>query len=177
MKSDFTGALQFVLNAEGGFSVDPVPTNKGIEQDEYNIYLHANGLTLTSVENITTAQATEIYHDNYWTPIHGNYLLGAVSYALFNYAVNTGISQALKFLQGVLGIEQTGEFDSATSSAYWAWQNAGHSSITLATGIIERSTDFYNWLAANIPADKQFDPGWLARNAHLQALINGLPTS
>ena len=128
MKADFPGALAFVLQAEGGYSDDHDDpggaTNLGIEQTEYNLWRRAEGLSVQSVKLITQAEASAIYAANYWSPVHCDYIETPIAYALFNYSVNTGVSQSIKFLQGVLGITQSGDWDSATSAAYWTWLQA-----------------------------------------------------
>jgi lysozyme family protein len=167
MVEDFSGALRFVLNAEGGYSDDPDDpggaTNMGIEQTEYDAWLRGLGEETRSVRLIETMEASAIYKARYWDVMHGDYLPGALSYALFDTAVNTGCGNALSELQGVLGIPATGSFDNDTSAAYHHYFDAGRPVTELVDGILDRRTAYYHQIVIDNQRLSKFLDGWLRR--------------
>ena len=79
-----------------------------------------------------------------------------------SYAVNDGVSRAVKILQGLLGLMQDGEFGAQTLMAV----NAANA-VTLATELREAQAAWYRTVVANNPADARFLDGWLARAARI----------
>jgi lysozyme family protein len=175
MKADFTGALAFVLQAEGGFSDDPDDpggaTNLGIEQTEYRTFFNDQSL---DVRNITEAQASEIYQTSYWSRIHGDYLPPPLAYAMFDTAVNIGVVGAINCLQGVLGVPLTETWSDDPSDALWAYIEK-HPALELATGVLTRRKVYYERIAQENPTLQKFLQGWMNRANALQSLIDGLP--
>ena len=175
MQNDFDGALKFVLAAEGGYVDDPDDpggaTNMGIEQPEYNTYRRSLGQPTQDVRDITVTEASTIYKSNYWEPVHGDYLLAPVAYALFDSAVNCGIGMAVSFLQEVLGIPTSYRFDDNTSAAYHNFV-AEHTGLDLANGVLARRTTHYKLLVADNEELAKFLTGWLNRVEALSKLIS-----
>jgi lysozyme family protein len=178
MQNDFTGALAFVLQAEGGYSDDQDDpggaTCKGIEQGEYDVWRRRSGLPLRSVAFITDDEAGAIYKAYYWVPIHGDYVASRTAYTLFDTGVNCGVGTALEFMQGVLGIPVTRVFDTMTSMGYHNWFAVGHSDAEMAAGILARREAHYHALVAENPKLKKFLPGWLGRVNRLSLVIANL---
>ena len=108
----FQRAVANVLKNEGGLVDNPSDpgglTNFGISQRAYpNL----------DIRNLTSLQAMALYHKDYWTPIHGDELPDAVSFALLDWAVNSGVSEAIKELQRVLSLTMDGVMGSQTIAA------------------------------------------------------------
>ena len=58
-----------------------------------------------------------IYKQQYWDAISGDDLPSGVDFAVFDYAVNSGVSRAAKTLQGIVGVTQDGQIGPATIQA------------------------------------------------------------
>jgi|GEM_PF-939975 len=91
--TDFDKALEFVLDAEGGYSNNPNDpggaTNKGITQDTYNTYLNSKGKS-GDVKNIKDEEVKEIYRQ-YWEESKADTIKDKkVAAAVFDAAVNCG---------------------------------------------------------------------------------------
>jgi len=121
MKENYPQALKQVLKYEGGYSDhknDPGgPTMKGITQAVYDAWQKKNGLPTQSVRNISDAAVAAIYKQQYWDAISGDDLPSGVDFAVFDFAVNSGVSRAAKYLQAVVGVTQDGQIGPATIQA------------------------------------------------------------
>lgn len=108
----FARAVAHVLKMEGGLvnnSADPGQiTNFGISQ---RAYPHLDIAALTQDEAIA------IYSRDYWTPIDGDALPDTVSFALLDFAVNSGVSDAIQALQRAVGVTPDGIIGSRTIAA------------------------------------------------------------
>jgi lysozyme family protein len=61
--------------------------------------------------------AKDIYQRLYWTPLRADELPDGIRYTVFDGAVNSGVSQAVKWLQAALGVAQDGVIGPATIAA------------------------------------------------------------
>lgn len=104
-------ALALMLAHEGGYSNHPKDpggaTNRGVTQRVYDGYRRLKGLSLRSVRHIEDGEVQDIYKRNYWNMVRADELPAGLDYAVFDFAVNSGVSRAIKFLQAGLGF--TGE--------------------------------------------------------------------
>lgn len=102
----FPQSLQLVLAHEGGFVNHPADpggaTNKGVTQGVYDTYRRSIGEKPRSVKSITKAEVEDIYRNQYWGKIDGDALPAGIDYAVFDYAVNSGVGKAVKDLQRTL---------------------------------------------------------------------------
>jgi lysozyme family protein len=57
---------------------------------------------------LTRQQAEGIYARDYWAPVQGDKLPGALALVVFDAAVNQGVVRAVRLLQGCLGVEVDG---------------------------------------------------------------------
>lgn len=108
MKKNFKPSLERVLVHEGGYVNDPDdpggPTNRGVTQSTYNGFRRRKGLAPRSVRLITVDEIGEIYKSQYWDAIRGDELPDGLDYAVFDFAVNSGVMRASKYLQMTLGV-------------------------------------------------------------------------
>jgi lysozyme family protein len=99
----FSPSLALLLAHEGGFSNNPRdpggPTNKGITQKVYDRYRTRKNAAVQSVHLISDAEVADIYRNNYWLAVKGDSVPSGVDYAMFDYAVNSGVTQAVKDMQ------------------------------------------------------------------------------
>lgn len=112
--SNFAKLLKPLVGIEGGVSDRPLKadpgglTNKGVTQATYDLYRKSRGLALRSVRALTQAEMTEIYKVQFWDAVKGDSLPGGLDWAVFDFAVNSGASRAVKELQRVLGVKLDG---------------------------------------------------------------------
>jgi lysozyme family protein len=118
MKENYPACLQAVLRYEGGKVDDPRDpggrTAYGVTQGTYNGWRGSKGLPMQDVFNITQDEVAAIYKNNYWDKIRGDDLPDGLDMATFDFAVNSGVSRAAKYLQSIVGVTQDGVIGPAT---------------------------------------------------------------
>jgi lysozyme family protein len=121
MKENYPQALKQVLKYEGGYVDHPKdpggPTNKGVTQAVYDDWRKSQNLPVQSVRNIADSEVASIYKNLYWDRINGDNLPDGVDFAVFDFAVNSGVSRAARTLQGVVGVAQDGQIGPQTIQA------------------------------------------------------------
>lgn len=104
--ANFKASLALLLAHEGGFTNNPRdpggPTNFGVTQRVYDVYRISKHLPTQSVKLIAPDEVLNIYKAEYWDTTHGDDLPAGVDYALFDYAVNSGVTRAVEDLQRTL---------------------------------------------------------------------------
>lgn len=117
----FPAILAKVLVHEGGFVNHPKDpggaTMKGVTQAVYDAWRGRQGLPKQSVRHIADSELTAIYRRDYWDAVRGGDLPAGVNYAVFDFAVNSGINRAARFLQRIVGVAQDGHIGPATLAA------------------------------------------------------------
>ena len=92
-----------LIGHEGQYSNDPNDpggeTNWGISKREYP---HLN------IKKLTRAKAKEIYHRDFWLKIKADKLPDGVAWQLFDFAVNSGIQTAIRYLQRTVMVADDG---------------------------------------------------------------------
>ncbi len=120
MDGNFDRALAEVLKHEGGFVNHPDDpggaTNRGITIAVYRKWIDKDG-TANDLKKISTAVVAHIYRKHYWNAVRGDDLPPGVDYAVFDFAVNSGVSRASKFLQAILKVPQDGKIGPVTIAA------------------------------------------------------------
>jgi lysozyme family protein len=120
-EANFAIALKHVLVHEGGYVNDPVDpggaTMKGVTQAVYDSWRASHGQKPQSVRSISEAEMKGIYKLQYWDRIRGDALPAGVDYAVFDYAVNSGVARASKHLQALLGVVVDGKIGGGTLAA------------------------------------------------------------
>jgi len=100
--SRFRICLDRVLKHEGGFVNHPKDpggaTNFGITQATLADF-RKKPVTVAEVKSMTKDEAGEIYRWRYWSPPLCEALPEGVDYMVFDLAVNSGVSRAVKFLR------------------------------------------------------------------------------
>ena len=108
MDNNFTKALQFTLKYEGGFSNDKADpggkTKYGISDAgdgtvDGLIDLDRDGKGDVKAEDLTLAQAMEIYYKFYWLAAGCDKLELPMAVAVFDSAVNCGVGQVKHWLR------------------------------------------------------------------------------
>lgn len=113
--SNFNKAFADLLGNEGAYSNNP---NDPGGETMWGITLataRANGYT-GPMKDMDQVTAKRIYARNYWLPEFDK-LPYKVAFALFDAAVNSGVTQAVRWLQRSLGIADDGKFGPITLAA------------------------------------------------------------
>jgi lysozyme family protein len=111
MKDNFETCLGYLLKHEGGFVHDPRDpggiTNLGVTLATWEQYT-GQASNETEMRALTPELVAPLYRANYWAKIGGNDLPAGVDHAAFDFAVNSGVGRAAKFLQRVVGVNDDG---------------------------------------------------------------------
>lgn len=168
MKANYEKCLAEVLKHEGGWSSHPKDpggdTMKGVTQGTYDDWRKAQGLRHQSVRLITDAELQAIYRNKYWNKVRGDDLPGGVDLAVFDFAVNSGVSRSVRYLQRLLGVVDDGVSGPKTLQAI-----AGYKS-DLAADLCDRRLAFLQSLATW----PTFGKGWAARVASVKKVAREL---
>jgi lysozyme family protein len=165
MKENYPQALKQVLKYEGGYVDHPKdpggPTNKGVTQAVYDSWRKTQNLPTQSVRNINDSEVAAIYKNLYWDRVSGDNLPDGVDFAVFDFAVNSGVSRAAKYLQAVVGVTQDGQIGPATIQATKTF---------VAMAVTNKRLAFMQSLSIW----STFGKGWSARIADVKAQIIAL---
>lgn len=108
----FDEAFTRLLGHEGGYVNNPKDpggeTNWGISK---RTYPHID------ITNLSEAAAKAIYRRDFWDKVRADELPSATRYDVFDAAVNSGVSQSVKWLQQSLGVAVDGVIGSQTLAA------------------------------------------------------------
>jgi len=165
MKENYPQALKQVLKYEGGYVDHPKdpggPTNKGVTQAVYDSWRKTQNLPTQSVRNINDSEVAAIYKNLYWDRISGDLLPSGVDFAVFDFAVNSGVSRAAKTLQSIVGVTQDGQIGPATIQSTKTY---------VAMSVTNKRLAFMQSLSIW----STFGKGWSARIADVKAQIIAL---
>ena len=121
MNTNFATSLGYTLRSEGGFVNNPRDpggaTNKGVTQSVYDGWRRSHGLPTQSVRLISGEELTGIYRLQYWDRFRGDDLPSGVDYAVFDFAVNSGVMRAAEHLQSILHVTVDGNIGAQTINA------------------------------------------------------------
>jgi lysozyme family protein len=162
----YSDAIKLILEHEGGYVNDPDDrggaTNFGIIQTTYDSYRKSKKLSPQPVKDIEQSEVQEIYYNNYWLDALCDKLPFNLAIVHFDFAVNAGISQAIKTLQRVLKVDADGQFGPRSFEALGtAIRNRGVNALVDAYS--SERVAFYITITENRPANLKFLRGWYNR--------------
>lgn len=170
----FTQALAFTLREEGGYVDDPADhggaTNRGVTQKTYDDYRRSRGLALRSVRGMDALETAAIYQHLFWEPAHCAELETHLAICHFDWAVNHGVTGAIRTLQSALGISADGIFGPGTRGA----AESADADKALSQYLALRRAWYLERVKAE-PDQARFLAGWLGRVDRLQAYLGTLP--
>jgi lysozyme family protein len=112
MTTWFDQCFDKLISHEGGYVNDPRDpggeTKFGISKRAY---------PQADIKNLTLGAAKEIYKRDYWDRAQCDKLPPSVAYVLFDAAVNSGIGQAIRFLQRAVNVADDGVIGPMTIAA------------------------------------------------------------
>ena len=159
--SNFQQTTEWLLVHEGGFVNHPRDpggaTNRGVTQAVYNGYRARMGRPQQTVRNITTAEVYDIYRTQYWDKVWADQMPAGLDYAVYDFAVNSGPSRSIKFLQRILGVGDDGVMGNVTMGAI-----AALSDQQVDETIRALCTNRWNWMKRLRTWDT-FGRGWTRR--------------
>lgn len=108
----FDQAFDRLIGLEGGYVNDPNDpggeTKYGISRRSYPGEM---------IRTMTLDRAKEIYLRDYWGPAGCDFVPDAIKFDLFDMAVNSGVSAAIKTLQRTVGVDEDGKLGPLTLQA------------------------------------------------------------
>lgn len=108
MRENYPKSLKLVLEHEGGWADHPKDpggaTMKGVTIAVYREYKNDPLATKAQLKAITPEELFDIYKKRYWDKCRCDDLPSGVDYAVFDFAVNSGVSRASRYLQRVAGV-------------------------------------------------------------------------
>lgn len=147
----FDVAFDRLLGHEGGYTAgagDPGgETNWGISKRSY---------PAVDIRNLTRDGAKIIYRRDFWARIHADQLPPAVAFQVFDFAVNSGIETAIRYLQRAVGVADDGHWGPVSAAAAVAVP-AADIILRLNAERLEYMTRLSNWPVAS--------RGWVRRVA------------
>lgn len=168
MDRNFKVSLKEVLKHEGGWSDHPSDpggaTMKGVTLATFRSFVNPKG-TKSDLKKITDAQLETVYRRQYWDKVHGAELTDGVDFAVFDYAVNSGPSRAVKDLQKVVGVSQDGKIGPKTLAGIKAMG---------AKNVINKLCDERLAFLKRLKTWPTFGKGWSRRVAGVRDFSLGL---
>jgi len=137
----FDVACDRLLGHEGGYVNDPNDpggeTNWGISKRSYPD---------VDIKALTRAGAKDIYRRDFWDRLKADTLHDGVAFQLFDFAVNSGIETAVRYLQRAVGVADDGHWGPASAAAAAATSETD-TIMKLAAERLDFMTRLKNWPA------------------------------
>lgn len=172
MKANFDASFARIIKSEGGYVNDPADrggeTNLGVTIGAWGAYL-GRAIQPGEMKALTVETVKPFYKSMYWDKVKGDDLPVGVDYAVFDFAVNSGVGRAAKFLQRAVGALDDGAIGPGTL-ALVAKTTPGK----LLENFAKQKEAFYNSLAEKNPTQQKFLKGWLARVDHVQTAATSM---
>ncbi len=149
----FKNCLAHVLLHEGGYVNDPKDpggeTNFGISKRQY---------PTVDIAHLTRDAAADIYEQDYWRKIQGDSLPPAIALAVFDTAVNCGVSKASRMLQESCGAAADGVIGLGTLQAI-----ENKNPVDVVQAFMARRAAHYANIVIKNPTSAKFLFGWYRR--------------
>jgi lysozyme family protein len=166
MDRNFSRAINAVLEYEGGYVNNPQdkggPTNLGVTLANFRAYVKPDG-TIDDLKKLTREQAGVVFRRHYWDEVMGSSLPDGIDLCVFDYAVNSGPSRAVKLLQTLAGTAADGKIGSKTLAAVEAIEPGM---------LIDELCDGRLKFLKGIPSFPTFGKGWVSRVEKVRALAH-----
>ena len=173
MTTRFQYSLKVILGHEGGYVNHKDDrggaTNYGVTQKVYDDFCKLTGRNQKNVSEISQDEVEAIY-GGYWKDAHCSYIPEPLDLLVFDCAVNSGPTRAIKLLQKALGVGEDGVFGRNTTDALHEEVIAGDIQ-HLCIEYLELREDFYRGIVERNPSQEVFLKGWLNRLSHLTELV------
>lgn len=155
--------LRRLLLHEGGYVNHPKDpggaTNKGITQHTYTNWRVRQGVVPRDIRLLMMVELEAIYREEYYDKIQGDKLPPALAFQVFDAAVTSGPTRAVKCLQEALGVVVDGKLGPKTLAAVQSSQVDKQSRIDLLADYLDIREEFLR----SLPTFKTFGNGWMNR--------------
>ena len=169
MKENYESALAHVLKSEGLWSDNPSDpggaTMKGITLSVYQEWKRNPHITKEELRVIPDEEVYNLYKELYWNKVQGDYLPAGVDYAVFDFAVNTGVGRATKLIQEAVGVTADGVLGPASLSAIQK---------TDPKELIEKFSALKESFYRSLKTFPTFGKGWLNRVAEVKTISEAM---
>lgn len=160
--SRFSDCLAIVLRWEGGWSDHPRDpggaTMRGITIARYAAY-KGRVVTKDELRHIPLSEMEDIYRRGYWNKVAGDDLPAGLDLSLFDFAVNSGPSRAVKTLQRIVGVTPDGIMGAFTLQAVRRYDPAS---------LVRRMHEARFGFLRNLSTWPTFGKGWTRRLNDIQ---------
>jgi lysozyme family protein len=113
---NFDQAFDRLLGHEGGYSFSPSDPGGETMFGVTARVARANGYS-GDMKDLPRDKAKEIYRAKYWAPVRADELPEALRFDVFDAAVNSGVGQAVEWLQEAVGTNPDGAIGPKTLAA------------------------------------------------------------
>ena len=113
---NFDQAFDALIGHEGGYSNNPADPGGETMWGVTLTVARASGYT-GPMKDLPRDTAKAIYRAQYWDAVRADHLPDQVRFDIFDAAVNSGVKQAVKWLQRVAGVSEDGIIGPATLGA------------------------------------------------------------
>lgn len=144
-----------------GWVDDDADTGK---ETKFGISLAAN--PTVNIKTLTWDQASAIYKQKYWDPLKLDSVPEKIGILIFDCAVNHGVAQAAKFLQGAVGATEDGQVGPKTLQMVGSVPEQ-----EIISRVLDRRRMFFKYIVLNKPFQVRFLKGWLSRCDRLEKLL------
>ena len=162
MKENFDKCFALIIGNEGGFVDNPKDpggmTNLGVTRRNWEVYLNRD-VTETEMRGLTPEIVKPFYKSLYWDKIKGDQLPAGIDYAAFDFAVNSGVSRAIKILQQIAGVLVDGSLGPKSMEAIKSCNSK-----QTVEAICGMRLDFLK----RLPTFETFGKGWSRRVAEVK---------
>lgn len=139
----FDVAFDRLIGAEGGYVNDPADpggeTNWGISKRAY---------PTVDIKNLTRDAAKAIYRRDFWDRLNADQMYDGVAFQAFDFAVNSGIETAVRYLQRAVGVADDGHWGPMSRDAVSAMREADVI-MRFAAERLDFMTKLTNWPVAS----------------------------
>ena len=146
---NFDTAFETLIGHEGGYVNHP--TDPG---GETKFGISKRAYPAVDIPTLTLERAKEIYRRDYWDRVKGDALPYAVAFNVFDMAVNSGVSPAIKAMQNALGVTADGVIGPVTVGKAMAMDP-----VRFAVRFNAARLQFYT----ELPTWSTFGKGWARR--------------
>jgi lysozyme family protein len=160
----FDECFTLLLRDEGGYVDHPRDpggaTNFGVTRKAWSQWV-GRSANKDAIRALTPERVKPFYFARYWMPVQGNNLPSGLDYAVFDTAVNSGVSRASAILQDVCGVEVDYRIGPVTVAA-----------ARNTSDVINKFLDARRQFLEDLPGWETFGKGWRARIGRVRHVAN-----
>lgn len=159
----------FILSFEGGFVNNKndggSATNKGVTLSTFRM-VYGNDKTVSDLKKITDEQWMYIFKKFFWDACRADDIMSqSVANMLVDFAYNSGCGNAIRKIQGVVGVKVDGILGKNTLNAI---NDFDLGQWVLFDRLKVARISFLNAIVKNKPSQEVFLKGWLRRVGNIQ---------